>query len=48
MDGRVIWNQVVEKGPARSISLPGGNLNGLYLLRLNNREFNASQKVVIR
>lgn len=48
MDGRIIWNEVVEKGPARNISLPASDLNGLYLLRLTNREFNASQKVVIR
>jgi len=48
VDGSVIWHQVIEKGPARTVGLPGDNLNGLYLLRLSNQEFNALQKVVIR
>lgn len=48
VDGRLVWEKTLEKGPQRRMQVSVDNLNGLYLLRLKNSSLSTVQKVVVR
>ncbi len=48
IDGRLILQKVLPSGPARTVQIAIPNsLNGMYIVRLQNRELQAMQKVII-